>query len=93
MCGVLPEGKEPRSPLTGAFWTKQIKILRIGILFTMPLLPNKMHIKPKNRKDLQLVFFFLLSSLATLSAECTISFLESSHSASGPGRHSYQRQG
>lgn len=23
----------------------------------LPLLPNKMHIKPKNRKDLQLVFF------------------------------------
>lgn len=58
-----------------------------------PFLPNKTHAKPKNRKDLQLVFLFLLSSLVTLSAERTISFLESGHSASGPGWCSCWRQG
>lgn len=61
MRGVLPGGAEgwkhlPQVSTDRAFCRKQIKILGIAVLFILPFLPNKMHIKSKNRKDLQLGF-------------------------------------
>lgn len=61
MHGPLPEGAEGWKHLSQvstdrAFCRKQIKILPIAVLFMLPFLPNRMHIKSKNRIDLQLGF-------------------------------------